>query len=381
MKVLHLLSDWKWTGSSEPVVSLCEALMKEGVDVTIAYRKTPNPNFPENTVEKEVKQRGLSCFEGFRLNRYFSLKDWLYDIKFIKRYVEQEGIDIVHTNLDHDHFLTLLSLRFSKRRPLIVRTDHKRDGIPARPFMKWALSGTDGLVAYSKKNIDHDIKTFQYPVEKTCVIPPGVKSYKGEIEDARHVFHIDEDERIIGVVGRLKKDRGYDIILKAFKMVKGRMDKVKLLVLGRGGSRDNIVINGLIKELGIENDVILAGYRAGDYFSMISAFDIFVMMRAGTDGTARALREVMSMGIPPIVSDLGMLSEFVDDGVNGFVVKPEEDVLAEKIIELLANKEKRQCFGITAEETAQTRWSYKKQASTLIHFYEKILDLNVIVEI
>ena len=66
-----------------------------------------------------------------------------------------------------------------------------------------------------------------------------------------------------------------------------------------------------------------------------------------------------------------MLPEFVDDGVNGFVVKPEEDALAEKIIELLSNKEKRQGFGIRAKETAQTRWSYKEQASTLIHFYKR----------
>jgi hypothetical protein len=80
MRVLHLLSDWKWTGSSEPVVSLCEALTAQGVDVTIAYRKTPGPSEGENTVEKEIKQRGIQHYEGFRLNRYFSLKDWLYDI-------------------------------------------------------------------------------------------------------------------------------------------------------------------------------------------------------------------------------------------------------------------------------------------------------------
>jgi glycosyltransferase involved in cell wall biosynthesis len=372
MKVLHLLSDWKWTGSSEPVVSLCEALAAEGVDVTIAYRKTPAHRDRENTVEKEVKQRGIQHFEGFRLNRYFSLKDWLYDIIYIKRYVENEGVDIVHTNLAHDHFLALLSLQFCKKRPLIIRTDHKRDGIPAAPFMKWALSQTDSLVAYSRKIIDHDIRTFRYPVEKTCIIPPGVKLFEGEIEDKRHVFHM--NDRIIGVVGRLKKERGYDIIFKAFKQVKGRIDNVKLLVLGRGSPQDELIVHNSIADLGIENDVILSGYRSDDYFSMISAFDVFVMMRAGTDGTARALREVMSMGVPPVVSDLGMLPELVDDGINGFVVKPQENVLAEKIIELLLDEEKRQTFGKNAKETAQSKWSYKNQALTLMNFYKELLD-------
>ena len=59
MKVLQLFSDWKWTGPAEPVLSLCEALTGVGIDVTIAYRKTPI-DIPERTVEKEVKSNGGS---------------------------------------------------------------------------------------------------------------------------------------------------------------------------------------------------------------------------------------------------------------------------------------------------------------------------------
>jgi glycosyltransferase involved in cell wall biosynthesis len=82
----------------------------------------------------------------------------------------------------------------------------------------------------------------------------------------------------------------------------------------------------------------------------------------------------MSMGVPPVVSDLGMLPELVDDGINGFVVKPQENVLAEKIIELLLDEEKRQTFGKNAKETAQSKWSYKNQALTLMNFYKELLD-------
>ncbi len=374
MKVLHLLSDWKWTGSSEPVASLCEALAAEDVDVTIAYRKTPAHRVNVNSVEKEVKKRGVPYFEGFRLNRYFSLRDWLYDIINIKRYVENEGVDIVHTNLPHDHFIALLSLQFCKKRPLIIRTDHKRDGISKAPFMKWALFKTDGLVAYSRKIIEHDITTFGYPVEKTCIIPSGIKRFEGEIEDKRHELHIDDNDKVIGVVGRLKKERGYDTIFRAFKRVRDRIVNVKLLVLGRGSPQDESIVHNLIEDLGIGNDVILAGYRSDDYFSMISSFDVFVMMRAGTDGTARALREVMSIGVPSVVSDLGMLPELVDDGINGFVVKPQEHILAENIIELLSDEKKRQIFGKDAKETAQSKWNYKNQAVTMMNFYKELLN-------
>ena len=55
MRCLHLLSDWKWTGPAEPVVSLCESLERLGVDVSLAFRKAP-ADFRERTVEKEAAE-------------------------------------------------------------------------------------------------------------------------------------------------------------------------------------------------------------------------------------------------------------------------------------------------------------------------------------
>ncbi|MCX5802865.1 MAG: glycosyltransferase family 4 protein [Proteobacteria bacterium] len=374
MKILHLFSDWKWTGPAEPTVSLCEALSHEGVDVTIAFRKAP-PDFQERTVEKEVKERGIKSFDGFRLNRYFSVRDWLFDFRYIKRYVEEQAIDIVHTNLSHDHFTAIFSLSFSKNRPLIVRTDHKRDGMPINRFMKWALSRTDGLVSYSKKIMEHDVKSFGFPDKRTCVIPLGVKPYNGPLKNMKEEFGIKADERVIGVIGRLKPDRGYDVILKAFKLVRERMNNVKLLIMGRSSQIEKSVKQPL-SELGLESDVILAGYRIDDYFSVISTFDLFVMMRAGSDGSARALREVMAMGKPAIVSDAGMLPELVEDGKTGFVVKPDERELAEKMGTILLDEGKRMTFGTNAKQTAIEKWSYTTQAQKMKEFYERLLEIG-----
>ena len=374
MKILHLFSDWKWTGPAEPVVSLCEALSHEGVDVTIAFRKPP-PDFQERTVEKEVKERGIKSFDGFRLNRYFSVRDWLYDFRYIKRYVEEQALDIVHTNLSHDHFTAIFSLSFSKNRPLIVRTDHKRDGMPINGFMKWALSRTDGLVSYSKKIMEHDVKSFGFPDKRACVIPPGVKPYNWPLKNMKEGFGIKPDERVIGVIGRLKPDRGYEVILKAFRLVRDRMNNVKLLIMGRSSQIEKSVKQPLTN-MGLEKDVILAGYRIDDYFSVISTFDLFVMMRAGSDGSARALREVMAMGKPAIVSDAGMLPELVEDGKTGFVVKPDERELAEKMAVILLDDEKRKTFGINAKQTAIDKWNYSIQAQKMKEFYEKLLQLG-----
>jgi glycosyltransferase involved in cell wall biosynthesis len=370
VKVLHLFSDWKWTGPAEPTLSLCEALTRAGVDVTIAYRKTPI-EFPERTVEKEVARRGLKRFDGFRLNRYFSAKDWLFDIKHVAAYVREKGIDMVHTNLSHDHFTALLSLAFSRQTPLVLRTDHKRDGLDASPFMPWAFRRTDGLVTYSRKIMDGDIKRFSFPEERTCVIPPGITPYRGPVRDVKASLGIVPGESVVGVIGRLKPDRGYDVILKAFKILRERVDRVKLVVVGRSSQIEKSIKQPLV-ELGIEKDVILAGYRVEDYFDLIAAFDLFVMMRAGSDGSARALREVMAMGKAAIVSDRGMLPELVEDGKSGFVVRNEHE-LAEKMEALLTDRGKRELFERRARETAETSWTYEAQADKMGRFYDELL--------
>lgn len=374
MKVLHLFSDWKWTGPAEPTVSLCETLAHEGLDVTIAYRKTPI-DFPERTIEKEVRRRGIPCFEGFRLNRYFSPKDWIFDARTIRQYVRSRGVDIVHTNLSHDHFTALSSLTFSTKQPLIVRTDHKRDGMPPGRFMAWALKKTDGLVTYSKKLRSRDVVVFDFPYERTSVIPPGVVPYEGPVRNMRPELGIGENEKVIGVIGRLKPDRGYDVILKAFRLLRNRMQGVKLLVMGRSSQIEKSIIKPLA-ELGLKEDVILAGYRVDDYFSVIAAFDLFVMMRAGSDGTARALREVVAMGRPAIVSDAGMLPELIEDGSTGFVVSADPVELSEKMYILLADDEKRDRFGTRAQKFAREEWSFRSQAQTMIRFYEELSGLG-----
>lgn len=374
MNILHLFSDWKWTGPAEPTLSLCENLTNEGINVMLAYRKTPE-EFRERTVEKEIMKRNIKSYDGFRLNRYFSFGDWLHDIFAIRAYVKQNGIDIVHTHLSHDYLTAVVSLLLMNERPLIVRSDHKRDGMPSNIFMSWAMSHTDGIVSYSKRIMEQDIAKFSFPVEKTCVIPPGISAYTGTIKDMREEFGLDKDALVAGVIGRLKPDRGYDTILKAFKIVKKQIENSKLIIVGRSSQIEKS-IKKPIAELGLEDDVILAGYRVDDYFSMIAMFDIFIMMRAGSDGSARALREVMAMGRPAIVSDMGMLPELVENGKTGFVVKPDEHMLAEKIKILFLDKTTRDAFGKNAEKKAVTEWNYSRQAKKLAEFYRKLLTLR-----
>jgi glycosyltransferase involved in cell wall biosynthesis len=373
MKCLHLFSDWKWTGPADPVVSLCEHLKEAGVDVSLAFRQAP-PDFKERTVGKEVARRGVPTEDVLRLNRYFSVRDWMHDVGTIYARAAATGVEVIHSHLTHDHSLAALSLFGRKKRPLLVRTDHKRDGLEANFSMGRLLARTDGLVAYSARIRDVDVANHRYPDERTAVLPPGVAAHTGPTHDLRQDLGIAPDERVIGVIGRLKPDRGYDIILNAFKLLRERMDRVKLVIVGRSSQIEESINKPLVA-LGLQRDVVLAGYRLDDYFSMISTFDLFVMMRAGSDGTARALREVMAMGRPAIVSDRGMLPDLVEEGADGFVVN-DAPTLAQRMEQVLADETLRARLGAAARNKALEKWDYAVQAKRLIEFYERLLTMG-----
>ncbi len=241
--------------------------------------------------------------------------------------------------------------------------------------MTWAFNNTDGLTTYSARIMKGDMERFRFPMNRTCILPPGISLYEGPMHDLRDKLGIMPDEKVVGVIGRLKPDRGFDTILKAFKILLQRMDKVKLVIVGRSSQIEKSVIQPIAK-LGIGENVILAGYRTEDYFDMIFTFDLFVMMRAGSDGSARALREVMAMGTPAIVSDRGMLPELVEEGRSGYVVPSDENKLAEKLEMLLADDEKRKAFGMLARKTAEEKWNYGIQAEKMKHYYETLLGLG-----
>ena len=150
---------------------------------------------------------------------------------------------------------------------------------------------------------------------------------------------------------------------------------MKLVIVGRSSQIETSVMKPL-KDLGIEKDVIIAGYRFDDYFLMIQTFDIYIMMRAGSDGSGRALREVLGLGRPAIVSDRGMLPDLVNDGKTGFVTSWDASDLAGKMEILVTDAGVRQRFGENARRRADEEWSFKLQAKAMKNFYESLLRMK-----
>ena len=384
MKILHLFSDWKWTGPSEPILNLCQELERRGHDVTLAYRKPPFP--VEDSIERRVLQGGIKATSQFHFDRPIkfylpsSLRKNLSDLSTLTRYLTQEKFDILNVHQSHDHILGGIAASRSKSPVVVIRTDHKRESLSPSFGNRFLISHyTDGMITFSEKARRDNSEHFELPLERVVKINAAMDMdryhLEREFKDMRTVFGIATDDIVIGMVARFQKYRRTEIFLEAVKSIVKEFPKVRVLLVGRSSQMNESVVEPM-KRLGIEPWVILGGYQTEDYLDTLACMDIFVFLMAGSDGTARALREAMAMGKPSIVADRGILPELVEDGISGFVVKDSPKTLAEAALRLLRDPTLRRKMGEAAHEKAHREFRQNRQAEEVERFYQEIMKLG-----
>jgi len=186
---------------------------------------------------------------------------------------------------------------------------------------------------------------------------------------------VGSDETVIGMVARFQKYRRTEMFLEAVKSIVREFPRIKVLLVGRSSQMGESVVEP-VKRLGIERWIILGGYQTEYYVDTLAGMDLFVFLMAGSDGTARALREAMAMGKPAIVADRGMLPELVEDGVTGWVVKDHPEELANAVLKLLKDPDLRAAMGKAAFEKARKDFRLDRQAEAVEAFYQELITLG-----
>ena len=84
-RILHVLSDWKWTGPAEPTVNLCCALRDQGHDVWLACQ--PTPDYAKQSIEWKANERGVATVLSMSLKPSFAPGAFLRDAKILRDFV------------------------------------------------------------------------------------------------------------------------------------------------------------------------------------------------------------------------------------------------------------------------------------------------------
>jgi glycosyltransferase involved in cell wall biosynthesis len=384
VKILQLFSDWKWTGPAEPVLNLCRELEQRGHGVTLAYRKAP-PRV-DDSLEKRIREAGVTATGQFHLNhvlkllRPSSLIDNLWDFRHLVGYLKEGAFDVVNVHHSHDHILGGIAVRKVPRPPVLIRTDHKREGLKLSLGNRFLITHlTDGILTFSERARKKEMEHFGMPAERVGKIPAALDLERYDphrkYKEMRSAFGISSREIVIGMIARFQKYRRTDIFLEGMKQVVKEFPGVKALLVGRSGQMNESVIQPM-RRLGMDPWVSLAGYRTEDYLDTLACMDLFVFLMPGSDGTARALREAMAMGKAVVVANRGMLPELVEDGISGLVVEDTPEGLSRAILKLLRDPGLRESMGKEAYERAHREFRLDRQAEAVEQFYQQMMALG-----
>jgi glycosyltransferase involved in cell wall biosynthesis len=162
---------------------------------------------------------------------------------------------------------------------------------------------------------------------------------------------VSERQHLIVAVGRLAKQKGFDLLLKAFSEIASEHESWNVVVVGEGAEKDSLL--RLRDQLGLAERVQFIGY-VRDVESWMAKASL-VVQPSRFEGFPNVLLESMGMGAAVISADCPSgPAELIVDGVNGRLV-PVEDVgaLAKSMAELMANQDLCEALGREASKVRQ----------------------------
>jgi glycosyltransferase involved in cell wall biosynthesis len=375
LRILHLYSDWKWTGPSEPILNLCLGLRDLGHDVFFSCQP-PREERPD-ALWPRAEQRGVKPAELISLDESRPDAFWR-DARRIAKFAADNDIQIVHVHRTHDHALTGLA-RLKKHLPfLIVRTNHK--AVPLAPHIANRMlfnRFTDGYICLSKRSAEADALAFELAPESVALIEAAIDIEKFDPArvktNPREELGLRKTDVVAAIVARMQRHRRFDVLLQAVKIAAAKVPNLRLLIVGRGTHAEEVAKRPAVA-MGLEKHVVFAGYRRGDYVDLLGSIDFLVFLVPGSDGSCRAVREAMAMGKPVVAANRGMLPEIVEHEKCGLVVDDTPENLGDALVRMARNSKEREKLGASARKNALERFSLPLQASRTAEFYSMCLE-------
>ena len=224
-------------------------------------------------------------------------------------------------------------------------------------FEKFFKTKNRKLVTWQPSNV-RIIRKLGFDESKINYVPPPIPIIE-------RIKEVDDEEPTILFVGYNFKFKGGDIALKAFEIINKEIPKSKLIFISQFSPPKkyvNVIFIGAI-----ENDVLKKKY--------LPYADLFLAPFKFNSPSCLSLLEAFSAGVPVISTYHPLLEDYVIDGFNGYSVKEyNAKNFAEKVIELLQDKNKLKNMSKNAIKYINDKYSPKYVFSKLLKLYKYLIE-------
>ena len=388
MKILHVISDLclQHGGPAKLAPEMCRALARRGHEVTLYTTNFDVDGVLDVPLDKPVLDGGVTI-------RYFPVsrpRRWKFSRPLGQAL--RDGVaafDIVHIhNLYLFHTWVAAHYCRKKRIPYLISPHGTLDPfIRGRSRLKKAVYNR----LIEKRNLDqaaaiHYAAQFEMDLahEALSIRAPGaVVPYVVELEEylnlpARGTFRSRFPEvgenLIILFLSRINFKKGLDLLARSFGLIARQRNDVRLVIAGPDNEGYGRQVRQWLAEEGVLQYTVFTGMLTGvDKLSAFADADLFVLP-SYTENFGIAIIEAMACGLPVVISNrVNIWREIAEAGV---VVDCEANKLAEVLLKMLDDPERRKIIGAKGKRLVEELFPWEKVADQMIKLYQEILTGN-----
>jgi glycosyltransferase involved in cell wall biosynthesis len=347
------------------------------------FKYAPKEEFDYLLCNFSVKGRNGGDFEQEakrqNLNLYLLKQNHFYDpglISQTKRLIKEQGFNIIQTHGHKADFIARFVRKTIQIPWLCFVHGWTDEDLKIRIYNmvdRWAIKGSDRIVAVSEAMKDKLVR-IGIPGQKITVIYNSIEDngfYKEPPDpNLRKKFASNDETLLVGVIGRLSKEKGQKIFLEAWERVCKQVPNTKALLIGDGPDRE--MLKKIPVQQGLENKVIFLGHQLNPH-PFYRILDL-VVMPSLSEGLPNVPLEALAHKKAIIVTSVGGTPEIIEDGRNGVLVNPgDPESLSLAIITLLMNSEKRNSMAAHGLDSLYPKFSPENRARQILSLYQEIL--------
>ncbi len=175
---------------------------------------------------------------------------------------------------------------------------------------------------------------------------------------------------VIGAVGRLSPEKGFDALIGAAAALVASGADIALWIAGEGS--DRTALQAQIDRAGLADRCALLG-QVDDVVALLHAVDIFALS-SRREGLPNALLEAMAMQVPVVATAVAGVPAVIRDGENGLLVPAGDgQALTHALQRLVADQTLREHLAAAARQTIETRFTLAARVARETAVYDRVL--------
>ena len=295
---------------------------------------------------------------------------------------------IVHTHNPKPGIYGRIAGRLT-RVPVIVNTVHGLYAQPDDRLVKRVLVYGAERIAATCSHAEliqnpEDVETLarlRVPRAKLTLLGNGIDLTRfdptaagaGEVRAARHELGAqDPSDVVVGLVGRLVREKGYPEVFEAARRLRARAPQVRFAVIGGDDDEKADALSADDRANADAAGVRLLGSRH-DVDVLYRGMDLFVLA-SHREGFPRAAMEAAAMGLPAIVTDIRGCRQVVDHDVTGLLFPARDvDALEAAVLALAQDPDRRRAMSAAALGKARAEFDVQRCIDITLATYRRLL--------